>query len=238
MRKCVIRNILQSALLAWLLLALGACEGSDSGSSQGRSAATSSPAPAQTSQSTPPRPDSYSWMQPTQRRAAYLGDDGGGSSTGTVCDSSDEYLAWLNSNSSSGCNHYNHGIPVVIDKTISESSQHTLPLVRIHAADSSWSGYTELLTLRPAIPKGTVIYFKREGNETLRLASTQQSDDGPNLGDNVIAMGWAPSCSHGFLWRWGSFVEAQELLGSAIAERAVGMIAVVGCSPMIRTVTR
>jgi hypothetical protein len=80
----------------------------------------------------------------------------------------------------------------VIDATKVDASKDTagniaMPLVKIHSADSSWGGYTELMTLHPIIPKGTLIYFKREGSDTLRLASTQQSDSGLNLGDSITA---------------------------------------------------
>jgi hypothetical protein len=131
-------------------------------------------------------------MQPTPGRAAYLGDDGGGASTATICDSADHYRDWLNLDSPPGCAHYARGTRVVVERTMSDPAKDTvadaiMPLVQVDAADKSWSGWTQLMTLVPIIPSGTIIEFKREGNDTLRLATTERADDGPDLGDVVTA---------------------------------------------------
>jgi len=174
-----------SVILA--ILVLPACGGSGSDSAQPTVTPTVTPRP-----SLAPPPQSFAWMQPTKGRPAFLGDDGGNAVTGTVCDSPEHYRAWLAMNPSGGCNSYAHGTRVVIDQVTTDPAKDQvgdaiMPLVRIHSADSSWSGYTELQTLRPVIPSGLVVHFKREGNDTLRLASTQQTADGPDLGDEVTA---------------------------------------------------
>ena len=171
------------------LLTLSACGGS--GSAQDSSTPTTPTSTAQTPKPTP-TPATFAWMEPTQGRAAFLGDDGGGTSTGTVCTTADHYRDWIKSNPSGGCTSYIHGTRVVIEQVIFDAAKDTageyqMPLVRIRAADNSWSGYTQLETLHPVIPKGTVVQFKQGGNLTLRLDSTQQTDDGPDLGDAVTA---------------------------------------------------
>jgi len=155
------------------ILALSACDGS--GSSQ--DASTPTVAPTEVGVSLTPAPESFAWMQPTSGRAAFLGDDGGGARTGTVCTTADHYRNWIKSNPSGGCTSYIHGTRVVIEQVIFDpakdtASEYQMPLVRIRSADSSWSGYTQLQTLHPLIPKGTIVYFKRVGNGSIQLNGT------------------------------------------------------------------
>jgi hypothetical protein len=170
------------------VLALTACGGS--GSSQ--DASTPTVAPTEFSVTPTPTPESFAWMQPTPGRAALLGDNGGGASTATICDSADHYRDWLDSNSLSGCTQQIHGARVVIEQLVFDSAKDTageykMPLAQIRSVDGSWRGYTQLQGLHPLIPKGTVVHFSRHENSTLRLDSSQQTDDGPDLGDNVTA---------------------------------------------------
>jgi hypothetical protein len=177
-----------TAVVVCFSVALCSCGGGEASSSG--ASPTPLATPPTVSQTTTSLPDTSTWMQPNHGRAAFLGDDGGGSSTATVCDTAEHYRAWLGSESSTSCNNHARGASVIIDETTTDPSKDTaggitMALVRIHAADGSWSGYTELMAIHPVIPKGTVIQFKRVGNETLRLGAIQQSNDGANLGDNV-----------------------------------------------------
>jgi hypothetical protein len=177
---------LPSVLIA--VLALTACGGS--GSSQ--DASTPTVAPTEVAVTPTPTPESFAWMQPTPGRAAYLGDDGGGASTATVCSTADHYRDWVKSNPSGGCTSYIHGTRIVIEQVIFDPAKDTageyqMPLVRIHSADGTWRGYTQLQGLHPLIPKGIIVYFKRVGNGSIQLDTTQQANDGPDLGDRVTA---------------------------------------------------
>lgn len=175
---------------AWLLTALlisPACGGS--GSAQDASSPSSTP--TQFIPTPDPTPESFAWLQPTPGRAALLGDDGG-NSTATVCVSADHYRDWLKSNPSGGCTSYIHGTRVVIERVVFDPAKDTvgeyhMPLVQIRSADNSWRGYTQLEGLHPLIPTGTIVQFYRHEDSTLRLGSSEQSDDGPDLGDNVTA---------------------------------------------------
>jgi hypothetical protein len=63
-------------------------------------------------------------------------------------------------------------------------------LVRILIPDRKFTGYLQLLGgIHPSIPQGTTIHLKREGNNTLRLASSRDAtlDSGHDLGDQATA---------------------------------------------------
>lgn len=55
------------------------------------------------------------WKQATPGAHAYLGDDGGGVDTATVCNTADRYRDWLQYEHPSGCQTFQHDLPVVIE---------------------------------------------------------------------------------------------------------------------------
>lgn len=145
--------------------------------------------------------DVPAWKKPMPGTLAFLGDDGGGVDTVTVCDTVDRYRDWLNSRHPPGCQAFQHDLPATIEVVIFDPVQDTedmagdvvgLPLVKVHIPSRNFIGYLRLLALHPVIPPGTVVHYKRTGNETLQLFSTSEigSDDhdkGLGLGDQFSA---------------------------------------------------
>ena len=66
-----------------------------------------------------------------------------------------------------------------------------LPIVKVHIPSRGFVGYLQLLALRPVIPSGTVVHFKKTGNETFELFPTAKigsdKDKGLDLGGQFSA---------------------------------------------------
>jgi hypothetical protein len=132
------------------------------------------------------------WKKPSPGTRAFLGDDGGGVNTATVCDTADRYRDWLNYEHPPGCQTFQHDLPVIIEVVLLDSVLDTkgtlwLPLVKVHIPSRNFIGYCQLLGLHPVIPSGTIIHFKRMGNETIHLFPEPTSGQGTDLGDAVLA---------------------------------------------------
>jgi hypothetical protein len=138
--------------------------------------------------------DVPAWKKPAPSTHAFLGDDGGGVNTVTVCDTADGFRDWLKYEHPRGCQSFQHDLPAVIevvtfDPVEDEEGTVGLPIVKVHIPSRSFVGYLHLLALHPLIPSGTKIHFKRSGNETFQLfsKSTINNDKGIDLGDHVSA---------------------------------------------------
>jgi hypothetical protein len=138
--------------------------------------------------------DVPAWKKPAPGTQAFLGDDGGGVNTATVCDTADRFRDWLNYQHPPGCQTFQHDLPVVIEVvTVDpvEDVQGTvgLPIVKVHIPSRGFVGYLQLLGLHPLIPAGTTVHFKRTGNETIELHAKSAIDNGKgiDLGDHVSA---------------------------------------------------
>lgn len=137
------------------------------------------------------------WKKPLPGTAAFLGDDGGGEDTATVCDSAAHYREWLDYGNPPGCRKFPRGLAVIIKGVIYNPYKDTVPgttmsfpLVKIQIPTKGFVGYLQLFGgIHPRIPQGTIIYLKREGNNVLRLAPSQDAafDSGPDLGDRATA---------------------------------------------------
>lgn len=136
------------------------------------------------------------WHKAARGTHAYLGDDGGGANTRTVCDTADRYRDWLDDERPSGCLSFQHDLPVVIEavtfdpvKDMLPGSHAGLPIAKILIPSKKFSGYTHLLGLHPLIPPGTIIRFKKTGNETIELSTLAAADNSRtiDLGDQVSA---------------------------------------------------
>jgi len=135
------------------------------------------------------------WKEPLPGTVAFLGDDGGGADTATVCDTDDHVESWLNNEGSSGCRSFSHGLHVVIEQVgpmeNSVPAATTLyPLVKIKIPSKNFVGYVQLFEgIHPIIPAGAIIHLKQEGNETLMLTRSQDADEdsGLNLGEEATA---------------------------------------------------
>lgn len=128
------------------------------------------------------------WRNPLPGTAGFLGTDGGGSDTATVCDSIQHWHEWLDApfpEAVDGCSNLPMGLPVVIrglasdeDSATAKSTTTVQPLVEISIPSKGVDGWVPLLGgVRPVVPTGTAGYFKQEGNEILRLAPAQDSND-------------------------------------------------------------
>lgn len=132
------------------------------------------------------------WKKPVPGTQGFLDDDGGGVNTKTVCDTADRYRDWLNYEHPPGCQTFQRGLPVAIEVVLLDQVTDSigttwLPLVKIHIPSRNFIGYCQLFGIHPVIPSGTIIHFKRMGNDTLRLFREPTSDQGSDLGDAVSA---------------------------------------------------
>ena len=127
---------------------------------------------------------------------AFLGGDGGGVNTATVCDTADRYRDWLKSESPPGCQAFQHDLEVVIEIVLLDAVKDTvastwLPLVKINIPSRNFTGYCQLLGLHPKVPAGTTIHFSPTGanTESFRLYKTADMDekDSLELGTEVSA---------------------------------------------------
>jgi hypothetical protein len=133
------------------------------------------------------------WKKAEPGTHAFLGDDGGGTNTKTVCDTADRYRDWLNGEHPPGCQTFQHDLPVTIEVVIFDPVHETqgdaaLPLVKIHIPfRNNFIGYTQLLGLHPVIPAGTKMDCKEttEGSNFELFATSKMEDKGRDLGDHV-----------------------------------------------------
>jgi hypothetical protein len=140
--------------------------------------------------------DVPAWNEPLPGTAAFLGDDGGGANTATVCDSDAHFEEWVNGGSPPGCVSFPRGLGVIIEGIVldppgtSPTDTTIYPLVRIRIPSEDFTGYVQLLGgIHPMIPGGTIIHLQQSGSGTLELASSQDADEdsGLNLGDHATA---------------------------------------------------
>jgi len=145
--------------------------------------------------------DVPAWKKPAPGTRAFLGDDGGGVDTATVCSTVDEYRSWLDDEHPRGCKSFQHGLPVVIETVIFDPAKDTepigynnlrvpvvvgLPIVKVRIPTTRFTGYLRLDELQPVIPPGTVIQFKVSGTNTLKLFPNGNTQDHAiELGDHV-----------------------------------------------------
>jgi len=136
------------------------------------------------------------WQKATPGTHAFLGDDGGGVNTATVCDTADHYRDWAESEHPSGCQAFQHDLPVIIevvtlDPAIDKVAGAYQPIAKLHIPSRNFTGYTRLLGLHPVIPAGTVVHYKKIGNEKILFFPAPQipatHETGIELGDTVIA---------------------------------------------------
>jgi hypothetical protein len=134
------------------------------------------------------------WRKPMAGTHAFLGDDGGGVNTATVCDTADRYRDWLKMESAPGCQTFQHDLPVVIEVVLSDPVRDTVgsiwrPIVKVHIPARNFAGYTQLLGVHPVVPSGTKIHFTRVGKSGPALYDTADAvqNTGHNLGEKVSA---------------------------------------------------
>ncbi|WP_294537627.1 hypothetical protein [uncultured Rhodoblastus sp.] len=148
------------------------------------------------------------WKQPAPGTKAFLGDDGGGVNTATVCDTADRYRDWLKYEHPPGCQTFQHDLPVVIEVITYNPVEDNkgamgLPIAKVHIPTKNFVGYILLLSLHPLVPKGTIVNFKKIGNDTLRLFPTARigsidAATGLDLGERCSAsvISYDPSKDH------------------------------------------
>jgi hypothetical protein len=126
------------------------------------------------------------WQKAIPGTHTFLGDDGGGVETATVRDTADHYRDWLRSEHPSGCQTFQGDLPIVLevitfDPGLDRVGDCYEPIAKIQLSSRNFTGYKQLLGIHPVIPAGTVVRYKREGNDTLRLflsAKIQNKDQG------------------------------------------------------------
>jgi hypothetical protein len=151
---------------------------------------------AYASQAQAPNEKSPAWKQPTPGTQAFLGDDGGDDyATRTVCDTADNYRAWLLYEKPPGCQKLQHDLPVIIGGVILNRALDKIagewfePLANVQIPSRNFTGYARLSGLHPVIPSGVMIHYKKRGNETILLypAPHGSRNDAIDLGDSVSA---------------------------------------------------
>ncbi len=143
--------------------------------------------------------DSYASDAPKWKRAnpgtrAFLGDDGGGVNTATVCDTADRYRDWLTGEHPPGCQTFQHDLPAIIevvslDPAIDIAFAAYRPIAKVRIPSRNFTGYISLLGLHPVIPSGAIAYFKKLGNDHLLLFPVAKipadNNRGVDLGERV-----------------------------------------------------
>ena len=104
--------------------------------------------------------DAPAWKKAAPGTHAFLGDDGGGVNTVTVCDTADGFRDWLKYEHPRGCQTFQHDLPAIIevvtfDPVEDEQGTVGLPIAKVHVPSKGFVGYLHLLTLHPLIPSGT-----------------------------------------------------------------------------------
>ena len=132
-----------------------------------------------------------SWKKAVPGAQAYLGDDGGGVNTVTVCKTADRYRDWLEGEHPLGCQTFQHDLASVIevvtyDPVVDRRGDVGLPIAKVHIPSRQFVGYLQLLGLHPFVPPRTVIQFKKIGNESFELFPNQRIG-GVDLGNEVRA---------------------------------------------------
>jgi hypothetical protein len=136
------------------------------------------------------------WKKPAPGTRAFLGDDGGGVNTATVCDTADRYRDWLRYEHPRGCQTFQHDLPVVIevvtlDPAIDNVRGVYTPIAKVRIPSRNFAGYVSLLGLHPIIPSGVIVHYKKLGNDSLLLFPTAEisSNDsgGIDLGEQASA---------------------------------------------------
>jgi hypothetical protein len=129
------------------------------------------------------------WKRAEPGAHAYLGDDGGGLDTVTVCDTADRYRDWLNGEHAPGCQTFQHDLPTVIEVVVFDPTKDFvdmgkggvfMPLVKVHIPSKQFIGYLNLEELHPVIPNGATIKIKPFGNGPLKLHSSGRIRESPN----------------------------------------------------------
>jgi hypothetical protein len=130
------------------------------------------------------------WKRPDPGTPAYLGDDGGGAKTVTVCDTSDHYRQWLGYEGSEGCQDFQQDLRAVIEVVILNRAADLMPgtdwwmpIVKVHIPSRKFTGYLRLFGVHPIIPSGTVVHFKSTlGTKNLYPTADAGLEDGLELG--------------------------------------------------------
>jgi len=143
--------------------------------------------------------DVPAWKKATPGTPAFLGDDGGGVNTVTVCDTADRFRDRLKLEHPPGCQTFQHDLLAIIevvifdpveDSILDVSGKVGLPLVKVNIPSRNWIGYLRLLALHPLVPSGIVVHYKKIGNGTLKLFPTSKIGDNQeslDLGDQFSA---------------------------------------------------
>jgi hypothetical protein len=132
------------------------------------------------------------WKRPLPGTRAFLGDDGGGVNTKTVCDTADRYRDWLKMESPPGCQTFQHDLKVVIEIVLLDAISDTvgetwLPLVKINIPSRKFTGYCQLLALHPIVPAGTKVQMIGRGGFRLHKTADVKQEEGLDLGEKVSA---------------------------------------------------
>jgi hypothetical protein len=140
--------------------------------------------------------DMLPWKKPVPGAHAFLGDDGGGVNTATVCDTADHYRDWLRYEHPSGCQTFQHDLPVIIevvtlDPAVDSVGDYYRPIAKVQIPSRNFTGYLNLLDLHPVIPPGTIVKYTKLGNDRLLLFPSpkipEKDEGGIVLGESVSA---------------------------------------------------
>jgi hypothetical protein len=126
------------------------------------------------------------WHKAAPGTPAFLGDDGGGVDTATVCDTADRYREWREGGSPAGCQTFQHDLPVIIEVVIFDYKRDSvnegkdiigLPIAKVHIPSRKFVGYTNLNGLHPIVPSGTVIQFEQNKQIEQKLYLNEDISD-------------------------------------------------------------
>jgi hypothetical protein len=130
------------------------------------------------------------WIYATPGTHAWLGADEGDAPTATVCPTAAAYAAFAKSYApGKGCTARKEGTAVVVDATLpgGPACDQRTAVVRVHAADGSWHGYTGIGSVEPAIPAGALLAMHPANGQAATIAASRNADStaGIDLGSST-----------------------------------------------------
>jgi len=134
------------------------------------------------------------WKRAVYGARAFLGDDGGGVNTVTICDTADRFRDWLSGEHPPGCQTFQHDLTATIevvtyDPVADRQGDAGLPIAKVRIPSRGFVGYLQLFALHPVIPSGAIVHFKKTGNATPEMFPRAEipkgNEHGVELGDGA-----------------------------------------------------
>lgn len=131
-------------------------------------------------------PSRVSWLKVEKGQQAYLGTDGGNSTSATVCDTSEEYSRLLSlrsggsTDSPRGCRKRLQGVKLEMLDSLYDTANAPTLILQVRA--QGWQGWTELNSLAPIVSPNTKLSCSLSSGPATTL-------DSARVGGSSVAIG-------------------------------------------------